>query len=166
MKKTGIFYGSSTGYTADVATRIASALGVELSDVHDVAKSGPSSVGDYDVLVFGTSTWGSGELQEDWFDFVDGLENLDLADKKIALFGCGDETMTDTFCGALRVLYDRLKGTGARFVGFFNADGYDFNHSPAIVDGKTVGLVLDEVNHADLTDARIAAWTEQVKNEI
>ncbi len=74
--------------------------------------------------------------------------------------------MTDTFCGALRVLYDRLKGTGARFVGFFNADGYDFNHSPAIVDGKTVGLVLDEVNHADLTDARIAAWTEQVKNEI
>lgn len=166
MKKTGIFYGSSTGYTADAATKVAKALDVQLADVHDVAKSSPSALGNYDVLVFGSSTWGSGELQEDWYDFVDGIENLDLSDKKIALFGCGDETMSDTFCGALGVLYDRLKGTGATFIGAFNADGYDFAHSPAEVEGKMVGLVLDDVNHADLTDGRIEEWAAQLKKEI
>lgn len=166
MKKTGIFYGSSTGYTADAATKIANALGVELVDVHDVAKSSPSMLGNYDVLVMGSSTHGNGELQEDWYDFVDGIENLDLSDKKIALFGLGDETMSDTFCAALGVLYDRLKKTGATFIGSFNADGYDFHKSAAVVDGKPVGLFLDDVNHADLTDKRIAEWAEQLKKEI
>lgn len=166
MKKTGIFYGSSTGYTADAANRIAKALGVEIADVHNVADSSPSMLTPYDVLVFGSSTWGDGDLEEDWYDFIDGVEALDLSGKKIALFGLGDETMSDTFCGAVGVLYDRLKDTGAQFIGSFNADGYHFRHSPAERDGHMVGLVLDEVNHADLSAPRIAAWTAQLKFEI
>ena len=42
MKKIGIFYGSSTGVTAEVAQEIAKKLGVADADVHNVAKSAPS----------------------------------------------------------------------------------------------------------------------------
>ena len=158
MKKTGIFYGSATGVTAEVARKIGKALGVEDADIHDVQQTAPDRLGDYDLLVLGSSTWNNGELEDDWYDFVAGAESLDLSGKTIALFGCGDETMSDTFCDAVGELYDRLKGTGATFVGQYNADGYHFDHSKA-ADGTTLrGLVLDEVNHADLTDKRIADW--------
>ncbi|MFG6381227.1 MAG: flavodoxin domain-containing protein, partial [Muribaculum sp.] len=54
MKKTGIFYGSSTGVTAEVAEEIAKLLDVPSADVHDVAKSAPSDVEPYDVLILGS----------------------------------------------------------------------------------------------------------------
>ena len=49
MKKTGIFYGSSTGVTAEVAEDIAKLLNVPAADIHDVAKSAPSDVEPYDL---------------------------------------------------------------------------------------------------------------------
>ncbi|MCM1021846.1 MAG: flavodoxin [Muribaculum sp.] len=165
MKEFGIFYGSNTGVTAEVAAEIAKKLGVETSDVHDVAKTSPDAVGNYRTLVLGSSTWGVGELQDDWYDFIDGLEILDLNDKKIALFGCGDETMTDTFCAAVGELYRRLKGTGAKFIGEYPADVYDFNESPAFVDGVYVGLLLDNINKEELSADRIAGWIEQIKKQ-
>ena len=165
-KKIGIFYGSTTGTTAAVAKKIAKALDLPETDVYDVAAVGPSTVGDYDVLLLGSSTWGSGDLQDDWYDFADGLQALDLKGKKIALFGCGDETMTDTFCGAVGDLFHRLVPTHADFIGYFNTDGYTYGHTSAEIDGNIVGLLIDEVNHPDLTDGRIAAWTEKIKKEI
>lgn len=74
--KIGIFYGSSTGTTAEVAEKIAKQLGVDAADVYDVAKVGPSKFGEYDMLVLGSSTYGSGELQDDWYDMLDGAEKL------------------------------------------------------------------------------------------
>lgn len=158
MKKFGIFYGSTTGVMADVAKRIAEKLGVSADNVHDVASTAPSAVGDYENLIFGTSTWGSGEEQEDWLDFLNGLDVVDLRGKRIALVGVGDETMSDTFCSGVGEIYNRLKNSGAYFIGSYPADAYHFNHSEAIVDGKPVGLLLDEVNHPDLTDGRIDGW--------
>ncbi len=166
MKKTGIFFGSSTGATDDVAHRLAKKLNIDSKDVHDVGKSKPSDVAGYDVLVLGTSTWGSGDLQDDWYDFIDGLEELDLKGKDIALFGCGDETMSDTFCGAVGVLYERLQKTGARFIAPFEASEYTFDESPAYIDGQFVGLLLDEVNHPELTDQRIDEWSKKVISEV
>lgn len=158
MAKFGIFYGSLTGVTADVAKRIGARLGVDAKDIHDVGNTAPSEVAPYENLIFGTSTWGSGEEEEDWLDFLDGLEVEDLRGKRIALFGCGDETMADTFCSGVGELYKRLKNTGAYFIGSYPADVYTFKHSEAIVDGKPVGLLLDQVNHPDLTDGRIDGW--------
>lgn len=166
MKKIGIFYGSNTGITAEVAESIASALNISSDDVHNVAKASPSDVAPYDVLLLGSSTWGSGELQDDWYDFLDGLEVLSLKDKKIALFGCGDETMSDTFCAAIGEIYERLQPTGATFIGAFPADEYDFNETKAFVDGVYVGLLLDNINKEELTPARVKSWTDQLKKEI
>ena len=166
--KTGIFYGSSTGTTARIARKIGTLLNIPDNDIHDVAKTAPSKVGDYDVLIFGTSTWGSGEIQDDWLDFADGVEVLDLKGKKIALFGCGDETMSDTFCNAVGELRHRLTGTHAEFIGEYYSGSYDFDESDATdpETGNMYGLVLDETNHPELTDARLHAWTQQISDEI
>jgi len=165
MKKIGIFYGSATGTTADVAQRLAVLLGVAPADVFDVGRTAPSQVGAYDVLVFGSSTWGDGELEDDWYDFVAGVEELDLSGKKIALFGCGDETMEDTFCSAVGDLYERLQGTGADFIAPYDTIGYKFRNSKAKpADSlEAVGLLLDEVNHPELTAPRLAGWATLVK---
>lgn len=158
-KETGIFYGSTTGATEKVAREIAKKLNIDSSHVHNVADVAPSTVGEYTNLIFGTSTWGDGQEQEDWFDFLDGAQQLDLRGKRIALFGLGDETMADTFCNGVGELYRRLKDTGAQFVGTYPANVYDFNRSEAIgEDGQPVGLLLDQMNHSDLTDGRIDGW--------
>lgn len=160
MKKRGIFYGSNTGTTAGVAHRLGRLLGVCDDDIHDVADTVPSVVADYDTLIFGTSTWGTGDLEEDWENFIAAIEVLDLKGKKIALFGCGDETMSDTFCNGVGTLYERLVSTGAEFIGGYPADCYRFDKSSAVVDGTPAGLLLDEVNHPELTDLRLRAWAD------
>lgn len=162
MKKTGIFYGSTTGTTKSIAYKLAKLLNIEEADIHDVASIAPSKLGDYDLLILGTSTWGSGDLQEDWYDFVDGASSLGLKGKTIALFGCGDETMTDTFCSAVGILFDKFKSTGAQMIGSFDVDGYTFNHSDAEIDGQYVGLLLDEVNHPEYTDLRLRKWASEI----
>ncbi|MDE6157748.1 MAG: flavodoxin domain-containing protein, partial [Muribaculaceae bacterium] len=126
----------------------------------------PHVLGDYDVLLLGSSTWGNGELEDSWYSFVDGAQSLDLSGKKMALFGCGDETMSDTFCNAVGILFDRLRGTGATLIGEFPAEGYSYDHSDA-TDGATMrGLVLDEVNHPELTAQRLSLWTDQLKKQL
>lgn len=161
--KTGIFYGSTTGTTAEVGQLIAKNLGVVPTDVHDVEKEGPAKVGEYDLLIFGASTHGDGDLQSEMEDFLAGVEPLDLRDKKIALFGCGDCTMADTFCDAVGEMYERLKGTGATFIGDFPAGCYEYNQTRAEIDGKIVGLLIDDVNHANLTPTRVEQWCELLK---
>lgn len=149
-----------------MAFRVAKALGVEIADVHDVASTAPSVLGDYDVLVLGTSTWGAGDLQDNWEDFIAGASELYLKGKKVAIFGCGDENMSDTFCSGMGKIYNRMKDTGAEFIAPYNADGYNYSHSEAEVDGVFVGMPIDEVNHSDLTDGKIAEWTELIKKAI
>ena len=164
--KYGIFYGSHTVTTADVAKKIAAALGVAESDIHNVADTAPDKLGDYDVIVLGTSTWGNGEIEDDWYDFLDGAQPLDLSYKKMALFGCGDETMTDTFCNGVHDLYKRMKRTGAKLIGKYTAVPFKFDRSESVDSLHfALGLLLDEVNHADLTDARISDWAAQVRKE-
>ena len=164
MKKIGIFYGSNTGVTEKIAYRIADALGVSDNDVYDVGQTAPSAVGGYDLLVLGTSTWGPGEMADPWADFIDGLEALDLSGKEAALFGVGDESFSDTFCSGVGELHDRLIKTGVKFIAPYDFVGFDFDRSSAVGDNEVeaCGLLLDEINHADLTDGRISGWARKV----
>lgn len=166
MKKIGIFYGSTTGTTQEIATMIADRLGVGPADVRDVAKSAPTDTAPYDVLLLGASTWGSGDLQEDMDTFLDGLQALDLQGKEVAIFGCGDEQMADTFCNSVGEIYHRLKPTGCMFIAPFNNDGYTYEHSEASVSGLVVGLCIDQTNHPEETAPRINAWCDEITKEI
>ena len=161
MSKIGIFYGSTTGVCEDVANKIAEQLGA--ADVYNIAGN-EDKLGDYDVLILGTSTWGFGELQADWIDSVDALGSLDLNGKKVAYFGSGDQSsFADTFVDGIGLLNDEIEKTGATVVGHTSTDGYDFNESKALVDSQFLGLAIDEVNQSDLTDERIEAWTTELK---
>ena len=151
MKKTGVFYGSSTGTCEELANQIAEKLGVSSTDVHSVDKMTADKIKEYEVLVLGTSTWGDGELQDDWYDGVKVLKSADLSMKFVALFGCGDsESYCDTFCDGNKV----------------STDGYSFSSSIAVVYGAFVGLPLDEVNESNKTAERIDAWTAEIKSKL
>ena len=71
----GIFYGSTTGNTEAAAQDIAAALGTDA--VFNVGEVDAASVADYDTLLLGSSTWGAGDLQDDWYDFLDALKAQD-----------------------------------------------------------------------------------------
>lgn len=162
MKKTIVVYGSSTGSCQDVAEQIAKKLGV--SDVKNVSEVDADTLSGYDNLLLGTSTWGAGELQDDWYDGINLLKSAGLSGKTVALFGCGDaESYPDTFCGGMKELYDAAKEAGANVLEGVSAEGYTFDDSDAVVDGKFVGLALDDVNEDDKTEERIDAWLEAIK---
>ncbi len=164
MKQTGIFYGSTTGVTEEVAGRIAKALGVEDAHVHNISDLTAEMLDGYEVLVLGSSTWGAGDLQDDWYAALDMMKLLDLSQKTVALFGCGDSgSFSDTFCDAIGTLYQSLQQTGCHFVPGVDAGEYCYDSSSAVVDGKFVGLALDEVNEPDKTDGRIAGWVELLR---
>ena len=118
-------------------------------------------------LVLGTSTWGAGEMQDDWYDGVKAVKAANLNGKTVAIFGCGDsEGYSDTFCGGMGELYNAAKEAGAKVIGQVSTDGYTYDDSEAVVDGQFVGLALDEVNEDDKTDERIDAWVAAIKPEL
>ena len=160
MSNTIVIYGSSTGTCESIAEKIAQKLGCEALNVQALSAD---VVAQNQNLILGTSTWGAGELQDDWYDGLSVLKNADLSGKTIALFGCGDcSTYSDTFVGGIGELYDGIKQSGAKFIGAVSTDGYTFDESSAVVDGKFIGLPLDDINEDDKTDERINAWVAQI----
>ncbi len=164
MNKTIVIYGSSTGTCQSLAEKIAGELGVEAIDVQSL---NADTVKDNTNLILGTSTWGAGEMQDDWYEGIKVLQSSDLAGKTIAIFGCGDcESYSDTFVGGMGELYNGIKDSGATFVGQVATDGYTFDDSDAVIDGEFIGLPLDEVNEDDKTDDRISSWIASFKDKL
>jgi flavodoxin I len=166
MKKAAIFYGSSLGNTQFVAEKIHAHL--PEADCISVSEATPYHIKQYQWLILGTSTWGIGNLQDDFEPFVELLINQDLKGKTIALFGLGDQhTYPDTFCNGMGKLYELLQDKGAQFIGAWPANDYDFSESSALrEDGQLVGLALDEDNEPDLSDSRVEKWVQQLKSEL
>ncbi|SET15798.1 flavodoxin FldA [Prevotella sp. kh1p2] len=155
--KTLVVYGSTTGTAEDIANRIAQQAGG--ADVVSAADLTAADLTDHDLLILGSSTWGAGDLQDDWFDALPTLTSAPIGGKRVAIFGVGDSAgYPDTFCGSMKALYDAATQAGATVVGAVPTNGYSFDDSEAVVDGKFVGLALDETNESDKTDERIASW--------
>lgn len=166
MAKIGIFYGSTSGNTKTVAERIQQALGADNADIHDVASASADDLKNYSNLIFGTSTWGAGDLQDDWDTFSSQIEELDLSGKKVALFGLGDQEMyADTFVDGMGILYDTLTRKGCTLVGSWPTAGYSFIKSTAVKGDLFAGLVIDEENQSGLTDERIKKWVAGIRGE-
>jgi flavodoxin I len=166
MTKIGIFYGSTTGNTEKAADLIRKAFGEGNADVYNVDVTEQSDVEKYQYLVFGVSTWGVSDLQDDFEDFMDILDPVDFSGKKVAIFGLGDQsTYTDSFVDAIGILYDRLKKKGVKIVGFVPRKGYSFTSSMALVKDQLVGLAIDEEFESNLTGQRVSEWVEKLKKE-
>ena len=135
-----------------------------MDNVINVTDLDDSVIANNDNLILGTSTWGAGEVQDDWYDGLKVIKNADLSGKTVALFGCGDsESYPDTFVGGMLEIYNAVKQAGANVIGAVATDGYTFDDSESVVDGKFVGLALDEVNEDSKTDERIDNWVAEIK---
>lgn len=166
MSKIGIYYGSTTGNTQEVAEEIAKELGVNNVDIHDVSNAN-ADYSSYDVILLGSSTLGFGDLQDDWESYIGKLKGADLNGKKVALFGCGDSSSySDTFCDAMGKIYQAIKDKGCTLIGQVSTDGYTYDDSEAVVDGKFVGLPIDNDNEPDQTAGRISNWIQILKSEM
>ena len=171
--KIGLFYGSSTCYTEMAAEKIQEKINqltdtdcVELFNIKDVALTQTQN---FDILLFGISTWDFGELQEDWESSWDDIAKLNLENKTVAIFGLGDQLgYAEWFQDAVGMLHDELLVLGCDIVGYWPNQGYDFIASKALTEDQQffVGLSLDDENQYDLTDDRINTWCEQIISEI
>lgn len=113
MVSIGIFYGTTTGNTEVMAEEIETIL----SEHHDVTTKIISDatieeIQSFDILLFGSSTWQDGELQDDWLDFEESFDKLQLQHKKFAAFGPGS-TSYPQFAKAVEILEDFAKKAGA-----------------------------------------------------
>jgi flavodoxin I len=167
MAKIGIFYGSTEGNTEEVAEMIQQELGEDVADVFNVDSASADDLGEYDIIIFGASTWEIGELQEDWETFIDVLDDIDFSGKKIGFFGLGDaDGYPDTFVDAMGIIYERIEDKGIELFGLWPTDDYTFDDSKGLKDGKFLGLVCDNDNEPDKTEERVKAWVEQIKGEL
>ncbi|MBW4570429.1 MAG: flavodoxin FldA [Tolypothrix carrinoi HA7290-LM1] len=167
MSKIGLFFGTTTGKTESVAETIQKEFGGEdVVTLHNIADVEDNDFADYQYLIIGCPTWDVGELQSDWEGYFSELDDIDFSGKKVAYFGTGDQRgYPDNFQDAIGILSDKITERGGTTVGYWSTDGYDFNESKALRNGKFLGLALDEDNQSDLTDKRIKAWVVELKKE-
>jgi flavodoxin I len=166
MAKIGLFFGTQTGNTESAAEEIQKIFGSRLVDLHDVAKADASDLVGYDCLIIGCPTWNIGELQSDWEGLFPEFDDLDFSGKKVAYFGCGDQVgYADNFLDAIGILEEKITERGGKTVGYWSTEGYDFDTSKAVRNGKFVGLALDDTNQSDLTEQRLKKWVTLLRIE-
>lgn len=169
-KKVGLFFGSTTGVTEDIAYQIQEVWQAKHGD--DLSPINIGNVKDlndllaYDYLILGVPTWNVGQLQDDWDIIFPDLSKLDFTGKQIALFGIGDQYgYPDNFLDALGILGKQLRDCGATLVGFTSTENYEFAESVGVEGDKFMGLGIDEIHQDDLTPDRIDAWVAQLIQE-
>ena len=142
----------------------------DTTDIQEIGEASLSDLNTHEGLIVGVPTWHTGADTErsgtDWDSLLDDIKDLDLKDKPVAVFGLGDSAgYGDNFCDAIEEIHDVFSSTGAKMIGYVPIDGYQFEASKAIRDGKFLGLPLDANNEDDLTEERVKAWTAQLVAE-
>lgn len=106
-----------TGNTEEMAEAIAEGVheqGIEL-DVKEVLDAVAVELEQYDGILLGAYTWGDGELPDDFLDFYDELDDVDLTGKKAAVFGSCDSSY-EKYGAAVDILIEKLQERGAEVV--------------------------------------------------
>ena len=119
MKKATIIFGSTTGNTEIVADQIAANLtGYEVQVVYVTDAKDDSLVQGADLVIYGCSTMGLGELQEDFVPYYENrMTTALLKGKDVAVFGLGDkENYEDYFCWSADLLSKKVTSCGANLV--------------------------------------------------
>ena len=167
----GIYFATTTGKTEDIAERLHSILTSaespkDLADVTDV-----NEFSSLDGIICGIPTWNTGADSERsgtaWDSMLEDIGALNLSGKKVAIFGLGDSsTYTENFCDAMEELHSYFVKSGATMVGYVSKANYTFEESKSVVGNSFCGLPLDEDSESDMTDDRLANWSNQLKKEI
>lgn len=171
--KIGIFFGTETGTTRLIAKKLYKLLGDDIAAKPiNVNRIQPAELLQYNALILGTPSYGVGDipglsagcLERNWEEFLATFGSPDLSAKRIAFFGLGaQERYSERFASSLIALYQIFENLGAEMIGDWSAEGYTFEHSASLVDGRFVGLVIDQRTQGMETEARLKAWVEQIK---
>lgn len=118
MKKVTIIYGSTTGNTETVANLIKDNLSNCEVTLSDVTNASSEMVSDADLILYGSSTWGFGDLQDDFQIYHDKEMTSELlAGKNVVIFGCGDkENFEDVFCEATEIIKTKVLECGGNLI--------------------------------------------------
>lgn len=114
MARIKILVGSVYGGAVEVAEQ---AQAVAQQAGHDVEVSETPDAGlldEADTLLVVTSTTGSGELPENLLPFYESLDAqaAKLVNKPFAVIALGDSSYGDSFCGAGRIMNEKLMDLG------------------------------------------------------
>lgn len=171
MSKIAIFYGPVGGAVNRVADKIKEAIGEDKVEMLAVKNASADDIEKYDKIIFGLSTvgkdtWDSTYANNDWANFLPEVSKVDYSEKTVAVFGLGDHvTYAHGFVDHIGLLGRELMANGAALVGPVSTEGYDFDESEAVIDGKFIGLPLDEDFEPELTDERVANWIELIRED-
>jgi flavodoxin I len=167
MAKIGLFYGTDTGNTRKVGKLIAKQFDEDVVELYNVADADVAEVTKYNALIFGTPTLGDGELENSWASFLPKLDGIDFSNKTVAIYGLGDqEGYPDEFVDAMIFIYKKVKKLGATIIGSWSTEGYEYVKSRAEIDGKFLGLVIDQDNQKDQTKERVVEWINQIRADL
>lgn len=163
-----LFYGSSTCYTEMAGEKIRQEIGEELVDMFNITETPIVTAQFYDFIILGIPTWDYGELQEDWEEIWDDIDDVDFTGKKVALYGLGDQIgYPEWFLDAMGYLHSKVVKRGAIPCGYWPNTGYEYEASKALTIDEThfVGLALDDENEFNKSPERIRQWCEQLRTE-
>ena len=121
-QRIGLFYGSTTCYSEIAAEKIQAQFAPGVVELHNIKDVPLAASEDYEVIIFGLSTWDFGEIQEDWESHWSDISSLQLGTKIVALYGMGDQVgYTDWFQDALGTT--NWRATAAPATAFVSAFG-------------------------------------------
>ncbi len=169
MSKTAIFFGPLDGAVHRVANKLKDTIGEDKVIMVPIKDASVADLEKYDKIIFGISTvgketWHATYNNVDWAKFLPEIGKTRYEGKTLAIYGLGDHvTYSQTFVDHIGLLGRELKKNGATLVGQVPTDGYEFDESEAVVDGKFMGLPLDEDFEPELTDERVKKWVEQIR---
>lgn len=173
--KIGLFFGTSTGSTEEVAEQIAKAFGSDIVEgpieIDAIQGRIANEFAKHDALIVGTPTWNTGADTErsgvGWDEIYYGeMQELNLGGKPVAVFGLGDSvSYSENYADASGELHDVFQGLGAKMMGYTSQEGYEHEDSKAIRGDLFCGLLLDAVNQEEMTSERVERWVAQLKEE-
>lgn len=170
----GIFFGTSTGSTEDVAHLIAAEFGEASSEpieIDGLKGSVSAAFAKYDSLVVGTPTWNTGADTErsgtGWDEiYYSEMQKLNIAGKKVAVFGLGDSvSYAENYADGSGELHDVFQSLGCNMIGYTSQEGYQHKSSKASRGESFCGLLLDAVNEEELTEERVKNWVAKLRDE-
>lgn len=161
----GLFFGSDTGITEEITNDIVDYF--EDIDVFEICDVEKNIFDNYDKIIIGLSTWYDGDLQSDWEDYFEEFKTIDFKNKKVALYGLGDQVgYPEYFIDGVGILAQEIINNGGEVIGYWPNKEYRFTESKAVVPNQEdmfYGLAIDQDNESNLTQKRIEEWIKEVK---
>lgn len=153
------------------ARKIYAKLSTEAVDLQSIDKINDLELEKFDLFIVGGSTVGADVWEKTadsncWGDFFTAVEKAKLKDKPVAIFGLGDHILyPDHFVDGIKTIKDEFEIAGAKLIGRWPTEGYDFTGSDSVEGNEFLGLALDEDHLDEKTDERIDAWVKQISKE-